>query len=509
MYQAVIVDDEPLIVDGLVKAIEWAGFHIEPGLATTDPQAALDYILANPVHIVITDVSMPGLNGLQLIQAVKAAKPSVFCIVLSAYDNFEYARTALRYGAENYLLKPLDPDELSDTISQIISHIQEREQLNTTYGRSMMTFRNAFTEQWLKNLLSNGELANKAQLLGINLDAPSFTVAVFSCPRGGETQMSRFFDLLLQYLPGHYTGNFYFETPLRLVGVLSPISCREPDAGAFLAPILRAAASNGIRIFASVGPAVQDSCQVHQSFHQADRFSFLEYTGLPFVFCQEQPGLEASTRKALEAYDGGRDPGSCFQEPFARFDPALCCYYILSQRIAMFCKKECELQDRNPELAATLALLPLSPKSGDSTSTQDALPQDYLDFTIRFLKDSDPLLARMQQSMYPMVDAVIKTIHEFSDKDISLKTLAARLNVTPSYLGTVFHQQTGYYFNDYLTDARLKYAAHLLENTDMKIKDIVDKIGFSSQTYFNRSFKRYFDTSTIQYRRDKKIGALH
>ena len=110
--------------------------------------------------------------------------------------------------------------------------------------------------------------------------------------------------------------------------------------------------------------------------------------------------------------------------------------------------------------------------------------------------------------MYPMVDAVIKTIHEFSDKDISLKTLAFKLNVTPSYLGTVFHQQTGYYFNDYLTDARLKYAAHLLEHTDMKIKDIVDKIGFSSQTYFNRSFKRYFDTSPISYRRDKKIGNL-
>lgn len=127
---------------------------------------------------------------------------------------------------------------------------------------------------------------------------------------------------------------------------------------------------------------------------------------------------------------------------------------------------------------------------------------------MRFLRDSDPLLSKMQQSMSPMVDAVIKTIHEFSDKDISLKTLAARLNVTPSYLGTVFHQQTGYYFNDYLTDARLKYAANLLENSDMKIKDIVDKIGFSSQTYFNRSFKRYFDTSPINYRRDKKIGAL-
>jgi len=66
-------------------------------------------------------------------------------IVLSAYNNFEYARTALKYGAENYLLKPIDSDELSDTISQIAGHIQEREQLNSTYGQAMLTFRNAFT----------------------------------------------------------------------------------------------------------------------------------------------------------------------------------------------------------------------------------------------------------------------------------------------------------------------------------------------------------------------------
>ena len=289
MYKAVIVDDEPLIVDGLVNAIEWTGFHIELGLATTDPQAALKYCLENPVNIVIVDVSMPVMNGLQLIQKLKEAKPSVFCIVLSAYQNFEYARTALKYGAENYLLKPLDPDELSDTISQIIDHIKEREQLNTTYGRSMMTFRNAFTEQWLKNLLSPAELSTKAELLGINLDALSFTATVFSCPRGGEIMMSHFFDFLLQYLPGHYTGNFFFETPLRLVGVLSPISREEAAVETFLSLILKSAAASGIQVFASIGNTVCDFSQVYQSYHQADRLAFLEYSRLHFVFSPNLP----------------------------------------------------------------------------------------------------------------------------------------------------------------------------------------------------------------------------
>jgi len=109
--------------------------------------------------------------------------------------------------------------------------------------------------------------------------------------------------------------------------------------------------------------------------------------------------------------------------------------------------------------------------------------------------------------MYPCVNAVIKAIEEFKDKDISLKTLAARLNVSPSYLGTVFKQQTGYYFNDYLTEARIRYAAKLIETTDMKMKDIVDEVGFSSQTYFNRMFKRFFNVSPVAYRRDKKLNS--
>ena len=114
----------------------------------------------------------------------------------------------------------------------------------------------------------------------------------------------------------------------------------------------------------------------------------------------------------------------------------------------------------------------------------------------------------LQTATYPCVDAVINAVHEFSDKDISLKTLAAKLNMHPSYLGNIFHQQTGFYFNDYLNDERLKYAAGLLENSDMKLKDIVDKAGFSSQTYFNRLFKRRYGAPPNAYRRELRAKKL-
>lgn len=498
MYQAVIVDDEPYIVEGLVKAIDWEGFQLTIGCATTDPQAALEYILSNPVNVVITDVSMPILNGLQLIQKVKEVKPSVYMIVLSAYNNFEYARTALRYGAENYLLKPLDPDELSDTISQIISHLQERDQLNSTYGRAMLTFRNAFTEQWVKNLLTNTELSTKADLLGINLEAPRFTSIIFTCPDSSETMMSRFFDYFLQYLPGHYTGNFFFETPSRLVGVLSPVGTEE-NIHTFIRKIIHMASASDIVIFASAGATASHYSEVPISYQQADALAYLKYTKLPYVFYEQNASLWEAAKNALSDYhcSGGTDLRS-FLQLYDRHDPFQASCAVLSCRISKLCKKEYELSEKYPELTEYLYNMPVSSEHASV----------FKEYVLQFLKNSDKLLIKLQQSMYPCVDAVIKAVHEFSDMDISLKTLAAKLNVTPSYLGTVFHQQTGYYFNDYLAEARLKYAADLLENTDLKIKDIVEKIGFASQTYFNRSFKRYYDTSPVNYRRDKKVHNL-
>ena len=140
MYQAVIVDDEPFIVDGLKNSINWEGYHFEIACAVTNPLKALEYIQHNNVQLLITDVSMPEMDGLELLKKAKELNPLLSVIVLSAFDHFEFVRTALRYGAENYLLKPLDPDELSDAISQIVNHMQEREQLSNTYGQAMLSF---------------------------------------------------------------------------------------------------------------------------------------------------------------------------------------------------------------------------------------------------------------------------------------------------------------------------------------------------------------------------------
>lgn len=167
MYQAVIVDDESFVLDGMRTAIDWSGFNFELCCCTTNPCDALTYLEHHSADLLITDISMPQMTGIELIEQVRKINPLISILVLSAYDNFEYVRSAMRHGAENYLLKPLDPDELRESISNIVGHIQERAELSGTYGSTMLTFRSLFIENWVKGILSEDEFITRAQMLAL------------------------------------------------------------------------------------------------------------------------------------------------------------------------------------------------------------------------------------------------------------------------------------------------------------------------------------------------------
>ena len=176
MYQVVIVDDEPFVLEDLKKSIDWEGSNFEIAYADTDPQHVLSYIHSHTVDLLITDINMPEMSGLTLITEAKAIQPLLSVLVLSAYDNFEYVRTALRNGAENYLLKPLNPEELLESIQSVAKHLKERNTLSNTYGSSMLTFRSLFTENWVKGTLDSADFLTRAELLGINLSLNNYTV---------------------------------------------------------------------------------------------------------------------------------------------------------------------------------------------------------------------------------------------------------------------------------------------------------------------------------------------
>lgn len=499
MYRAVLADDEPFVIEGLKEAIDWAGANFEIVYSSTNPLEVLSYIQCNPVDLLITDVSMPQLSGLELIKLAKEANPLLTILVLSAYDTFEYVRTALRNGAENYLLKPLDPNELSESISSVTTHLKERSELSSTYGSSMLNFRSIFIENWVKGSLEQDDFLTRAELLGINLQLPNYTVLLFSAPQADAPGMARLFDYLLSIFIGNFQSHFYFETSNRLVCILSSHETT-PDMEGFLASLALVRPLLPFPFFVSVGHTVDNYEDVTKSYRNAHRYLFLHHTAMESYICESISPLPAGITRTIEQNFSKISMEDYWAELSRLLTPNLSSKQRMEFQLSVLNHgiQQTESENMEPKIFEKLKNLLCDTWNCNNLA---AYLKSFVETCYEVLDER----REFQTNTYPYVDAVIQAVHDFSNKEISLKALASQLDMNPSYLGNIFRQQTGFYFNDYLNEERLKYAAELMETTSLKLKDIVDKTGFSSQTYFNRLFKRRFGTSPLSYRRESKL----
>lgn len=496
MYQVVCVDDEAFVLEDVKKAIDWFGYNMEIVLATTNPLEALEYLKTHPVHVLLTDISMPQMMGDELIRKAKKINSSISILVLSAYDTFTYVRSAMQGGAENYLLKPLDPNELTESISIIVKHLDDRHRMSDDYGPTMLTFRSNFVENWCKGSLSADDFLSRSSMLGVNLTLDNYTVVMFNTNADASGKMPLLFDALLSLFVGQYICHFYFETPDCCVCILS--STTEFQVFHFQNEIEKLRPIMDFPFFVSVGSTVSSYDEVSSSYHYVNKYSCLRFSPIRFIACQN---LQFPFHSQM-----------LIEQNFMEVTPAS--YLKDINGILTEVTPERKISLQLSVVNWGISQLTPTPPAEELIPLLNGLVCDksnesgILEYLTTFVHSVKTLLESkdMQQGMvHQYVKMIIEAVHDFSNKDISLKTLAAQLDMHPSYLGFIFHQQTGFYFNDYLNEERLKYAASLMEDSNVKLKDIADMAGFSSQTYFNRQFKKHFDSSPNAYRRELKI----
>ena len=129
MYYVQLVDDEPIIRNGLSKMIDWESLGFEIACLAQNGKQALEQLEIEKVDLIITDIEMPVMDGLTFISEVREMENSLEpkeIIVLTAYDDFEYAKTAIRYGVAGYMLKPVDSDELAKVILQVKANLDQK-----------------------------------------------------------------------------------------------------------------------------------------------------------------------------------------------------------------------------------------------------------------------------------------------------------------------------------------------------------------------------------------------
>lgn len=199
MYQAMIVDDDEIIRDGLKSLIDWEGLNVLVSCTAENGRAALDYMEKNQIDLLVTDVSMPEINGIQLIQKAKKINQNVKCVIISAYSDFQYVKEAVRLGIENYILKPIDEQELTNTVASTVEKMNT-ESMEQREKEGDFAFQSNILSRLLYEEIDEFELMEKAEFIKFDLYAEMYMVCYVKMPTEAmPSYFSRKLSSLFQY----------------------------------------------------------------------------------------------------------------------------------------------------------------------------------------------------------------------------------------------------------------------------------------------------------------------
>lgn len=166
MFDLILVDDEPLILEGMRNLLDWEEFDIRLKGAFANGEEALAYLLSSGADMVITDIQMPRMTGLELLREIRRRKPDIRVVILSGYDDFSYVKQSAVLGIDNYILKPIDVGEFSDTLYEITASLERDRDRRQRTEQSLSAFRDNVYFRFLSGRMDYKLFKEKMEVIG-------------------------------------------------------------------------------------------------------------------------------------------------------------------------------------------------------------------------------------------------------------------------------------------------------------------------------------------------------
>lgn len=496
MHKLLIVDDDASIRSGLIAMVPWEEFGIVVSGEADNGESALKLIDAVSPDIVITDIRMPKMTGLELIRQCRREGRRISFIIISGYDDFAYVKAAVRYNVHNYLLKPVSREELAQSLAEIsTSRIREEYRAENT-----QIMRTTILNRLLNRRISHAEFREKAEFLNLDLLDSPLSLGIVQAKGGGEAGFPE--DLL----PG---GMLSLQDREKRYVFIAPGEWDSRRWREALEPLLAHFLRTDPSTVLAVAASAVSYRDLHVSYERAVHILNTHFWDRGRVVLQETdlpdkevgaPLIEkAKLMEALQALDKEAVKG------ILRSQLTPCAEARLVEKSRIFLMVV-QILDTFLEVVRQRALpsYPVSEKilrfnenwKSFRTLTElldwlDSVSDDFLGILTRESRDGGNRMVLWMK----------KTIRERFRESLSLKVLGAESGRHPAYLGRVFSEKTGYTFTEYLLSYRLKHAAELLRKTPYKISEIAGMVGFSgSENYFSTQFKNQFGVSPRNYK---------
>ncbi len=529
LYKVILVDDEEEVREAIRRRIDWEEIGFTVVGTAENGEEALELAENCEPDVVMTDIQMPFMDGLTLLKKLKERLPDIRSVIFSGYDDFEYAKEAIKLEAEEYILKPVDAQELRNIFLRIKDRLDEQlelrrnvEQLSKYYEDS----RPMMKEQLIIGLLEGRELQFDLERyqkdFDIQIESAFYCAGAFRITPIQNDKEKLDKNLMAVSLKQMVTERFkdildveafvYLDT----VSVLARLKSTE-SYGRFVEEMDRicriAHRALGANVSAGIGRVYGNAESIHTSFLEAkDAFHHRIFVGENQAICISDVDptshfedyisekqirhilrqVKIGTRESLEKEI--RD----FIDKIKRTD------FGLNQLQIFYAEFIVELlrlmRGHNINVSDTALGIVKTDVEMDSFASMD----EFADKLIDLAEDIRERISsgRLDTTKKLAENAKQYIQDHYNESSLSVDDICAHLGVGTSYFSSVFKKETGMSFVTYLTNVRMNEAQRLLDTTSEKSYIIAGLVGYEEPNYFSYVFKKHFGTSPSKYRQN-------
>lgn len=510
MYSVMLVDDEKLILEGLENIIDWGKLGLKITSTSLNGYDALEKFKEEPVDIVITDINMPRMTGLELIKEIRSFNSTTRFIILTGYDEFRYAQEAIKYGIESYILKPIDEEALELDLTNIIKQFNQIKK-----EKNKILSINSDLIDYIGGNIGEDYIYYIKDSLSIDIEDSKYTVANISVLGQDVDEenlgVDEMYEIVRKNSASKYEVIHKYSNQVILINSWDLATSREEIINYYECmkeAFIEAFGPGNKEVFITIGDTVEHIEELRDSYETVRR--------LKKYILTEGSNKCISSENLKNHNEKIRD----FKEEIANINRLIIEKDIkeLEEYIYKILDDE-DLTPKNIYDFSIKVIILVNDISNDLQFTRkygrDSLSNTIIELSnessresikLFIMREVEELIDNMceQTIKYsPVVQQVINIIDEKYYEDLSLKTLAHKYNINSSYLGQIFSKETGTSFSEYLNKTRNMKAKELILNTNMRINDISSKVGYTGTSYFYRKFKKYYGVSPSTLREMK------
>ena len=535
MIDILIVDDEKKIREGISRNIDWGSYDINICGTASSGLEALDIIDLFMPGIVITDISMGDMDGLELLEIINQTYPTVKVILISGYKEFEYARKAVALNAFSYITKPINSKLLLDKVIEAKNEIEKRisevkinDVIRKKLRENILVVKDSFFTTLMEGKLRNrAEIESRGEFLEINLAYEQFLISILAFEAGGAVKNKNFYDIsfykaAIMSKTEEKINEMYSCYVFNLGERIGVMTCSDLIEKSLLMDRLEQIKNwvnnnMGLSLSIGVGNVSGSIDKISLSYRSAlDAMQYSVVLGKNVVIDSDKIAETTKEKIAMddfESFMGNNEDiliaaiknsdrhivRNSLDEIFTSVNQIVRNDIRQKERVvfllAFYLTKilfATEIQGHQYYGNESDLFVVMNSMTG-----LEDIRSFMLEFFVEAIREYDK--TKQNRNSY-LVGQAIKFIDVYQDSSVTLVSVAERLQIHPSYLSKIFKQGTGKSFSEHLINNKMNSAKQLLKTTNKKVYEIANSIGYKDVAHFTKLFKKSFGVSPTESR---------